>query len=78
MVGSRRLGSDATSRNSARVGGSSSDFSSALAALMLSSSAASTITTRQAPSPAVRPRNDLSRRTSSTGMLAAIRFERTS
>ena len=48
MVGSSRLGSDEISRNSARCGGSSSDFSSALAALMLSSSALSTITTRQA------------------------------
>ena len=61
-----------------RVGGSSSDFNSALAALMLSSSAASTITTRQAPSPAVSPRNDLSRLTSSTGMLAAKRLARVS
>ena len=58
MVGSSWLGSDEISRNSARRGGSSSDFSSALAALMLSSSALSTITTRQAPSPPVCPRND--------------------
>ena len=50
---------DEISRNSARRGGSSSDFNSALAALMLSSSALSTITTRHASSPPVRPRNDL-------------------
>ena len=58
-----------SNRNSARAGGSSSDFRSALAALRLSSSAESTITTRQASSPLVSPRNDFSRRTSSTGMV---------
>ena len=78
MVGTRPPGAEETSRNTVRVGGSSSDFSSALAALTLSSLASSTMTTRQ-PSPAARwARNERSRRTSSTGMLVAKRLAFTS
>ena len=74
MVGSRRPGAAASNRKQVRAGGSSSDFSSALAAFRLSSSAVSTMTTRLAPAADVCPRNDLMRRTSSTGIEAVKRL----
>ena len=57
-----------TSSNRARCGGSSSTLSSALAPDRLSSSTASTMAIRHPPSPAVAPKNETVRRTSSTAI----------
>ena len=57
MVGSSRPGALLTSNSSARVGGSSSTLSSALAPSRCRSSTASTMAMRQPPSPAVEPKN---------------------
>ncbi len=58
----------ADSSSKARRGGSSKTLSSALAPSSLSSSTASMTAMRQPPSPAVEPKNETDRRTSSTAM----------
>ena len=74
MVASSRPGDDVRTRKIVRGGGSSSDFSSALAAFAFMSSALSTMTTRRPCASALSARKFFSRRTSSTGMVCEKRL----